>query len=55
VEHYKTVEELQAEMSGTPLIGESADPVQKIRRKILATDDESRVTSKIIKSWLREE
>ncbi|MBN1141881.1 MAG: flagellar M-ring protein FliF [Deltaproteobacteria bacterium] len=55
VDHYKTVEQLEAEMSGRTLLQAPADPVQRIRQNIISNDDNNQVTSRIIKSWLKEE
>jgi flagellar M-ring protein FliF len=52
VEHYKTVEQLEAELAGDPLrLGAPADPVGRLRKEIL----ESQATSaQVIRTWLKE-
>jgi flagellar M-ring protein FliF len=52
VEHYKTVEQLEAELSGeTPLLGAPEDPATKLRKEILQAQNSP---AQVIKSWLKE-
>lgn len=52
IEHYKTVEQLEAELSGeTPLLGAPEDPTVKLRKEILQAQTSP---TQVIKSWLKE-
>ncbi|MEZ4598809.1 MAG: flagellar basal-body MS-ring/collar protein FliF [Syntrophotaleaceae bacterium] len=52
VEHYKTVEQLESELSGQPLQLESPDAeTMKLREEIFRTED---APARIIKSWLKD-
>ncbi|HKL25006.1 MAG TPA: flagellar M-ring protein FliF C-terminal domain-containing protein, partial [Desulfuromonadales bacterium] len=52
IEHYKTVEQLEAELSGeTPLLTAQADPASKIREEVLASQATS---AQVIRNWLKE-
>ncbi len=55
VQHYKTVEQLEAEMggvAGSHLVGAGQDPVAKIRKDAL---DSKELPGMVIKNWLRQD
>jgi len=52
IEHYKTVEQLESELSGeTPLLTAPEDPMTKMRKEILQAQTSP---SQVIKSWLKD-
>ena len=53
VEHYKTVEELEAELSGEqpPLLGNPDDPAARLRKELARSNSSP---SQVIKAWLNE-
>ncbi len=51
VEHYKTVQELESEMDGTPRLPGVKDPLQQIRNEVLGGQA---TPAQVIKTWLKE-
>jgi flagellar M-ring protein FliF len=52
VEHYKTVEQLESELTGQPLRLEGPDAeAMKLRQEIIQADN---APAQVIKSWLKE-
>jgi flagellar M-ring protein FliF len=52
IDHYKTVEQLEAELAGrTPLLGAPGDPAVQLRREVLQGQA---FPAQVIRSWLKE-